>query len=78
MQQAFLDEEAFQCGYCTPGMIMQAVALLEGSPAPSEDEVVAGMQGNLCRCGTYRRILRAVQRAAAAPVAAGAAEEVRP
>jgi aerobic-type carbon monoxide dehydrogenase small subunit (CoxS/CutS family) len=64
VQQAFLDEQAFQCGYCTPGMIMGAVALLEQCPAPTEGDIVAAMQGHICRCGTYRRIIRAIQQAA--------------
>jgi aerobic-type carbon monoxide dehydrogenase small subunit (CoxS/CutS family) len=62
-QQAFLDEEAFQCGYCTPGMIMSAVALLEANPNPGEPETVRHLNGNICRCGAYERILRAVHRA---------------
>ena len=65
MQQAFLDADALQCGYCTPGMIMSAVALLQKTPAPSEPEIEHSLQGNLCRCGTYRRIVRAVQSVAA-------------
>jgi aerobic-type carbon monoxide dehydrogenase small subunit (CoxS/CutS family) len=65
VQQAFLDEEAFQCGYCTPGMIMAAVALLAEAGTPSRAEIVKGMQRNICRCGTYPRIVRAVERAAA-------------
>ena len=64
VQQAFLDEGAMQCGYCTPGMIMAAVSLLRASPSPNEAQIVAGMQGNVCRCGTYPRIVAAVQRAA--------------
>src|SRR6266566_1865081 len=52
VQQAFLDNEAFQCGYCTPGMIMGAVALLTSNPRPSEQEILRGMQGHICRCGT--------------------------
>jgi aerobic-type carbon monoxide dehydrogenase small subunit (CoxS/CutS family) len=65
LQQAFLDNGAFQCGYCTPGMIMSAVALLEVCPNPGEQDIVAAMDGNICRCGTYRRIVRAIQQAAA-------------
>jgi aerobic-type carbon monoxide dehydrogenase small subunit (CoxS/CutS family) len=65
VQQAFLEEEAFQCGYCTPGMIMSAVALLNTTPSPAEDEIVRRMNGNICRCGTYDRIVAAVQRASA-------------
>jgi aerobic-type carbon monoxide dehydrogenase small subunit (CoxS/CutS family) len=65
VQQAFLDAEALQCGYCTSGMIVTAVALLESKPNPSEDQIRHFMQGNICRCGTYPRILEAIQRAAA-------------
>ncbi|HJZ46870.1 MAG TPA: (2Fe-2S)-binding protein [Roseiflexaceae bacterium] len=65
LQQAFLDADALQCGYCTPGMIMAALGLLERCPDPSEDAIIAAMQGNLCRCGTYARIVRAIQQAAA-------------
>jgi len=64
VQQAFLDVEAFQCGYCTPGMILSAVALLERTPHPTEKQIIAHMNGNVCRCGTYQRIVEAVQRAA--------------
>jgi aerobic-type carbon monoxide dehydrogenase small subunit (CoxS/CutS family) len=64
VQQAFLDVEAFQCGYCTPGMILSAVALLERTPHPTEKEIIVHMNGNVCRCGTYQRIVEAVQRAA--------------
>ena len=64
VQQAFLDQEAMQCAYCTPGMIMAAVGLLGRSPHPSEAEIVRGMSGNICRCGTYPRIVAAVQQAA--------------
>jgi nicotinate dehydrogenase subunit A len=65
VQRAFLDEEAFQCGYCTPGMIMAAVALLNERETPSRPEIVKGMQRNICRCGTYPRIIAALERAAA-------------
>ena len=64
VQQSFLDVEAFQCGYCTPGMILSAVALLERTPHPTEKQIIAHMNGNVCRCGTYQRIVEAVQRAA--------------
>ncbi len=64
VQQAFLDEGALQCGYCTPGMILTAAALLERNPRPSEAEIVDGMNANLCRCCGYPRILAAVRRAA--------------
>jgi nicotinate dehydrogenase subunit A len=65
VQQAVVDEQAAQCGYCTSGMIMSAVALLRASPAPSEAEVRSALDGNLCRCGSHQRIIRAVLRAAA-------------
>ena len=64
LQQAFLDEGALQCGYCTSGMIMSALALLGKNPDPGEPEIVRAMQGNVCRCGTYQRIIAAVRRAA--------------
>ena len=64
VQQAFLDEQAAQCGYCTSGMIMSAVALLRGTPDPTEQQVRQALDGNLCRCGTHGRIIRAVLRAA--------------
>lgn len=80
VQQAFIDEGAMQCGYCTAGMIMAAVSLLAATPSPSRDEIVRAMDGNVCRCGTYPRIMKAIQRAtetrAATP--AGKLEEVRP
>jgi aerobic-type carbon monoxide dehydrogenase small subunit (CoxS/CutS family) len=63
VQQAFLDAGAFQCAYCTPGMIMRATSLLAVMPSPSEAQIVSGMNGNVCRCGTYPRIIDAVQRA---------------
>jgi aerobic-type carbon monoxide dehydrogenase small subunit (CoxS/CutS family) len=63
LQQAFLDCGAMQCGYCTTGMIMSGVALLEKHPHPSRDEIIDGMNGNICRCGTYQRIIAAVQSA---------------
>jgi len=63
VQHAFLDEGAFQCGYCTSGMIMQATGLLQGTPHPTESEIVEHMNGNICRCGTYPRIIEAVRRA---------------
>ena len=64
VQQAFLEAEAFQCGYCTPGMIMAAAAFLAATPHPSEEAAISAMNGNLCRCGTYSRIVRAIQLAA--------------
>jgi aerobic-type carbon monoxide dehydrogenase small subunit (CoxS/CutS family) len=66
VQEAFLECGAMQCGYCTTGMIMSAVALLEGNPEPGREEIVRSMNGNVCRCGTYTRIVAAVERAAKA------------
>jgi len=66
LQQAFIAEQAAQCGYCTSGMLMSAAALLERSPRPSEAEVKQALDRNLCRCGCYNRIVRAVLRAAVA------------
>jgi len=63
VQEAFLAEGAFQCGYCTSGMILSACGLLRRSPHPTETEIVDFMQGNICRCGTYPRIIAAIQRA---------------
>src|SRR5262249_5492805 len=65
-QQAFLDQEAFQCGYCTSGMIGATVALLEKNPTPPDADVVEALTGNICRCGTYPRVLAAVRQAATA------------
>jgi aerobic carbon-monoxide dehydrogenase small subunit len=65
MQEAFWEEHGLQCGYCTPGMIMAAVALLADNPAPSEREIREGISGNLCRCTGYQHIVNAIQRAAA-------------
>jgi aerobic-type carbon monoxide dehydrogenase small subunit (CoxS/CutS family) len=64
LQQAFIDEQAAQCGYCTSGMIVQAHALLQRNPKPTDAEVRAALDGNLCRCGAHNRIVRAVLRAA--------------
>ena len=66
VQQAFLDQGAFQCAYCTSGMIVSSVALLQKNPNPSESEIVQALQGNICRCGTHPRIVAAVQQAAKA------------
>lgn len=63
VQQAFVDHDALQCGYCTPGMIMNATALLIKNPKPSRDEIIKGMEDNLCRCGAHVRILDAVETA---------------
>jgi nicotinate dehydrogenase subunit A len=65
VQQAFIDEQAVQCGYCINGMIMQSAAFLARNPKPSEQEIKAELANNLCRCGTHLRIVRAVMRAAA-------------
>ncbi len=66
IQKAFLDHNAFQCGYCTPGMIMNAYALLLKTPKPSREEIVRHMEDNLCRCGSHIRVVEAVQEAAGA------------
>jgi nicotinate dehydrogenase subunit A len=65
LQRAFIEEQAAQCGYCSSGMIMSAKALLDSTPNPSEDQIRTALAGNLCRCGTHTRIIKAVQRAAA-------------
>jgi aerobic-type carbon monoxide dehydrogenase small subunit (CoxS/CutS family) len=72
LQRSFMDETAMQCGYCTPGMIMAGVALLRATPSPTADEIVRGMNGNVCRCGMYPQIVAAIQRAASS------AQEKRP
>ena len=64
LQQAFIDEQAAQCGYCISGMIMVAQALLDRNPEPTESDIRSALNGNLCRCGTHNRIVRAVLRAA--------------
>jgi isoquinoline 1-oxidoreductase alpha subunit len=66
VQQAFLDAGAFQCGFCTPGMILGAVALLNDAPDPTDDQIIDAMDRHICRCGTYSRILAAIHKAAAA------------
>ncbi len=66
LQQAFLDVGAFQCGYCTPGMILSGVGLLEKEDDPDEPAIVKAMDGNICRCGTYPRIVAAIRQAAEA------------
>ena len=63
IQQAFVEYDALQCGYCTPGMIMNAYGLLLRNPEPSRQEVIDGMEDNLCRCGAYGRIIQAIQKA---------------
>ena len=64
LQQAFVEEQAVQCGYCINGMIMQSAALLTQNPKPTEQQIKAELANNLCRCGTHLRIVRAVKRAA--------------
>jgi len=64
VQQAFLEREAFQCGYCTSGMIMSAVALLDLTASPTDEQIIRRMDGNVCRCGTYQRIVAAIHQAA--------------
>ena len=64
VQQAFIECDAMQCGYCTPGMIMSSVALLQKNTAPSDDDIRHALQGNICRCGTYNRIVAAISKAA--------------
>ena len=66
VQQAFLDEEAFQCGYCTSGMIMSACSVLNFNPQADDEDILQLMEGNVCRCGTYPRVLAAIHRAARA------------
>jgi aerobic-type carbon monoxide dehydrogenase small subunit (CoxS/CutS family) len=72
VQKAFLEADAMQCGYCTSGMIMSAVALLQRNPAPNENDIIQFMDGNICRCGTYPRIVNAIQKAARTSVTASA------
>ena len=72
VQEAFRECHALQCGYCTPGMIMQSVDLLNENPNPSEEEIRVGLEGNLCRCTGYHNIVKAVQHAAAQGQQAGA------
>ena len=64
LQKAFLEHDAFQCGFCTPGMILNAYSALKENPDPSEAEIIKNMDGNLCRCGAHPRIVRAIQTAA--------------
>lgn len=72
VQEAFLEAGAMQCGYCTSGMIMSAVALLQRNSSPKESEIIAFMDGNICRCGTYPRIVSAIQNAGKTATAASA------
>ena len=71
VQQAFLDAEAFQCGYCTPGMVMATIGLLRANPDPSADDIARLMDRNVCRCGTFPRIVQAIKHAAATVKAEG-------
>ena len=66
VQKAFMDHGGFQCGYCTPGMIVNACALLHREPRPSRDSIVKAMEGNLCRCGAHQRIVAAIEEASRA------------
>lgn len=61
VQTSFLNGDVFQCAYCAPGMVISAIALLDKNPSPSEQEIKIAMQGNICRCGTYPRIIKAIQ-----------------
>ncbi len=70
LQEAFIKADAMQCAYCTSGMIMSASALLTKTPRPSREEIIGGMNGNICRCGTYQRIVNAIE------IASGTAKEV--
>jgi len=63
VQRAFLDVDVFQCSYCASGMVMSSVSLLKKNPEPTEAEIITGMQGNVCRCGTYPRIIKGIQEA---------------
>ena len=65
LQEEFAERGAFQCGYCTPGMILEAYSLLTKNPRPTRSEILSGMDGNLCRCGAHKRILEAIEAAAA-------------
>ncbi len=65
MQQAFHEQHGLQCGYCTPGMVMSAIKLLEANPSPSDDQIRVGLEGNLCRCTGYQNIVASVRAAAA-------------
>jgi nicotinate dehydrogenase subunit A len=74
VQEAFIEAEAFQCGYCTPGMVMATVSLLRANPAPTEQDIAKVMDRNVCRCGTYPRIVRAVKLAASRMKSGSSAE----
>ena len=75
LQQAFIDEQAAQCGYCVSGMIMRAAALLAETPRPTRDQITTALSANLCRCGTHMRIVRAIARAAEGRALAPAGRE---
>ena len=77
VQEAFLEAEAFQCGYCTPGMVLATVSLLRTNPSPTEQDIARVMDRNVCRCGTYPRIVRAVKLAAEHMRATGSVEARR-
>ena len=77
VQEAFLEEEAFQCGYCTSGMILSATALLREHPHPTDHQIIEYMDGNICRCGTYPRIVAAIKRAAELEAKGGASHANR-
>jgi carbon-monoxide dehydrogenase small subunit len=77
VQQAFHENHALQCGFCTPGMIMAAVDLLARNPSPTDQEIREGLEGNLCRCTGYQNIVRAVRAAAGSMTAAGSTEPAR-
>jgi aerobic-type carbon monoxide dehydrogenase small subunit (CoxS/CutS family) len=64
LQKAFMDHSALQCGYCTPGMILDALSLLKKNPRPSHSEIIESMDDNLCRCGAHKRIIQSIQAAA--------------
>jgi xanthine dehydrogenase YagT iron-sulfur-binding subunit len=71
LQRAFIAHDAVQCGFCTPGQLLAAVALLEENPSPNESDIRVAMSGNLCRCGTYPKIVLAIQEAARRSIDAG-------
>lgn len=74
LQQAFIEHDAVQCGFCTPGQIVAAVALLQANPSPTDDDIKRAMSGNLCRCGTYPNIVKAIHATARALRASGIPE----
>ena len=76
VQQAFIDQDALMCGYCTPGFVMSVTALLKKNPHPTAQEVKHACSGNLCRCGTYPRVLQAALKAAGVPSTAQTTEVI--